>query len=449
MVDENRLTEVIEFGSAGEGLGSLVHRLAPFLGTPVPNLAPRHAAISRIKDALSIRRLGLSNAVEIGFTSRDPLRSATIANAIAQGYIAGQTELMRKTAADSTSRLREILTEIRDKAFAIDPPLQGSVLTTPEAGAQAQARVRELQNRAETYRVLYNSLLQRSFMESIDPVSLSGARVISPADAPAQRSWPRAVSILAIFAACGAIGGMGRALLRQATDRSLRTVEDVQRLTRPNRVIGVSKIRRWAWKIEKSRRKDLQLAYVRGSAGLHLAMSKLAATSQGKGRRSGWIMGVAAPTPGAGASSVAAHLARIIAETGQKTLLIDANWQKPSIAPAAPNENPSRTLARTPATIPIEPVSLDVLTLRPAGSVSELRASLSIFTTLHQLRAECDWMAVDFHSAKETVDLEACMSALDEVIVVAEARQVSSEDLRNVLRLIPAGKIATVVLNKI
>jgi uncharacterized protein involved in exopolysaccharide biosynthesis/Mrp family chromosome partitioning ATPase len=469
VVDQNRLTEVKEFEAGGDSLRALIYSQAQLLRSdevvgPVvdalmsrfaplfsPGAAtqptPRDATIGRVKDALSIRRLGLSNAVEIGFTSRDPLRSAAIANAIAHAYIGSQIDLKRKAAEDAVSRLRNSLAEIRDKAFAIESSVEGSLLTTPEAGAQAQARNRELQNRAETYRVLYNSLLQRSYMESVDQLSFSSARVITSAEAP--RSWPRPILVLAIAAACGAVTGIAHALFRQARDHSLGTREDVQRSTGPCHIASVSKIKMRAWK-SGSLRRDLQHAYMIFSPNLYSAMGKLAVTLQGRrSRQSGLIIGVAAPTPGTGASSVAAHLSRVIAETGQKTLLVDANWRKPSIALGAPDEKPGRKLARALATVPMEPESLDVLVLRPGAATSELNASLSIVTTLQQLQAEYDCMVVDFHSAEQTADLEASMTAINEVIVVVEARRTSSDSLGRVLRLIPRDKIAAVVLNKV
>ena len=473
VVDKNRLTEVEEFAGGGDGLSAIMSRflrngLNTIMSRFVPPVSPgskgtdtvlRHATIVGVKRALSISRVGLSNAVDIAFTSRDPLRSAAIANAIAQGYIDSETDLKRKARVDAASSLRNSLAEIRDKAFAIEPSVEGSVLTTPEAVAQAQARNRELQNKAETYRALYNSFLQRSYMESVDQSSYSGARVITSAEAPNRQNWPRPMLALAIAAACGVVGGLGHALLRQATDHTLRTVEDVRRSIGPYRIASVPKIGRRAWETGKSHRTDLQRAYVMRSTGLYHAIGKLAVTLQGRrSRRSGLIIAVAAPAPGAGASSVAAQFSRIIAETGQKILLVDANWRKSSFALSEVDENSGQKLASAVTTIGpscwvgsnrVERGSLDVLVLRPAAPISELNSSLSIVSSLQKLLADYDCVVVDFDSTEQTGDLEGSMAVIDEVIVVAEARRTSSESLDGLLRLIPGNKIAAVVLNKV
>ena len=183
---------------------------------------------------------------------------------------------------------------------------------------------------------------------------------------------------------------------------------------------------------------------------LYDAVSKLAVRLRdGQIWPTGWIIGVATSTDGAGTSTVAVHLAKIMAESGQKTLLLDANWRKPSTGQALLNASPSRKLARGLATIHLEAECLDVFMLRATTPVSELNASLSIVSTLELLRADYDCIVIDFHSGAQTADLQACIAFTDDVVVVAEARRTTSESLCGFLRELPGNKIATVILNKV
>jgi uncharacterized protein involved in exopolysaccharide biosynthesis/Mrp family chromosome partitioning ATPase len=435
-----------EFGKAG-GVGRFISDLVTLV-SPAPTTPSRLATAVRVKRALIIRQVGTSNAIEIGFTSQDPLRSAAVANAIAQSYIQGQYELKRKARQDATAGLEEWLAELRDKAFAIDSSGQAS-LPTREAEEMARARLREQQNTAETYRLLHNSFLQRRYAETAD-ISIPSARAITLAETPIGRSWPQMAVVLAIAAVGGAAAGFGHALLRAATKMSLRTVEDVRQSTNLDRIAPVPKIRKRRWETASSGEEGLQPVYKKVSTGLYDAMGKVAVRLQtGQSQRSGLIIAVAAPTCGAGASSVAAHLAGVIAECGQKTVLVDANWRKPSAAKAMLNAEPSRKLARALVTVHLELKSFDVLVLRPTSPISELNASLSIATTLRHLQPLHDCVVVDFHSAEQTVDLEVSMDVIKHVIVVVEARRTYSESLRDFLRCIPKDKLATVVLNKV
>jgi hypothetical protein len=55
----------------------------------------------------------------------------------------------------------------------------------------------------------------------------------------------------------------------------------------------------------------------------------------------------------------------------------------------------------------------------------------------------------DFPAAEQTVDSEASITIINDVIVVVEAGRTTSESLHGLLRMIPTAKIASVVLNRI
>ncbi|HET9717856.1 MAG TPA: hypothetical protein VFP60_16895 [Pseudolabrys sp.] len=505
VVDQNRLIESKEFG---KGHGGLYTRIIGYLGIQRPTRSPRHATIINVKRALSVRRVGLTNVVEIGFTSQNPEGAATIANAIAQNYIENQRELNAKAIAGA-------------KALAIAQQSNDYSLVAPDAGDQGRARLRE-QSRAETYQSLYKGFLQQA--QTAQQQFPAAARVITPAQPPTERSWPRALLILAVAAAGGAFGGVAHALLRHVTDNRLMTAEDVHRSTDIERIITIPKM---SWHTrEDSHQESLQPAYIRWSARFSDAMGKAAVWLHGLQRQRGALtIGVVAPTEGAGASSVAAHLAKVIAESGQRTLLVDANWRKSLAHPPVPNSGPAlkqsfytwadgdvtnaefsnqsgttralqaigtsgtddtkhsqnvddvqvasvevastthlplitnfetqvpESLARTLGTIHLEPEQLDVLVLRARNRISELNAALSIIKTV-QSQDKYDCVIVDFHSADQTADLEASvrwggvMAVIKKVIVVAEAGKTTSQRLRDFMQIVPRKKVAGLVLNK-
>ena len=445
-VDQLLLTKDEEFGQAAGGIRALI---VSFLsaGEATIDHMPRYRTTLRIRGALSVRRLGVSNAVEVGFTSRNPHRSAAIANAIVQSYMDSRSDLERKAREDAATQLRERLAALRSKAFAVTPPQDLS--TTSQSPEQAEARSRELQSNAEGFGALYDSLLRRAYADSEPEFSSLRLRVITPAELPLRRSWPPAILVLAIVVAGGA-AGICHALLKEATDHSVKTAADVWRLTGINRIAEVPRIEGQSWKIGGSRAEGLQPSYALVSGKFDTAMGKVAVRlQQEENRRSGLVIGVAAPGDGAGTSSVAAHLARTLTESGHKILLVDANWRKPSTRQAMLNSSPSRKLGRRHATIHLGDENTEVLVLRATDAISEMNASLSIVSTLQLLHVEYDYVVVDFPAAEQTVDLEASMTVINDVIVVVEAGRTTSESLYGLLRMIPRAKLASVVLNKI
>ncbi|SIT53549.1 conserved hypothetical protein [Mesorhizobium prunaredense] len=439
-------------------------QLASLFGTELPTVEPniRHQAMVLVRRAFSVSQLGFSSAVEIGVTSTDPQFSAMLANAIADGYIGNQRERRRAARAEETSDLHKRLAELREKAFATESLKE--LPSDPESAETARILFREQQSAAEVYRSLYNALLQRSQSDSASSL-IPSARVITAAEPPRQRSWPPTVLVVALSVMAGGVAGVGHALIRQALNHRLITVEDVHRSTGLDRIVGIPRIPRRRWNVVGPCEQSLQPVYSKDAPELHSSLSKIATRMRGvqgrqvskiatrmrgvQGGQGGFVIGVASPLGKSGSSTVAVHLARVIAATGQKTLLVDANWQKPSMDQPMLNAEPGRKLARAFATIPADQEGLEVLALRPTGSISDLNASLAISAALQHLQQEYSCIVVDFHSTDRTADLEAAMGVISEVLLVLKARRTYADHLEGILRIIPAEKLSAVILTRI
>jgi Mrp family chromosome partitioning ATPase/capsular polysaccharide biosynthesis protein len=448
VVDTNRLAEDGEFGRSSGGLLTLLSQaVRSLLGYGTAPAEPRYATIVRVRRELSVLRLGMSNVLEIRFTSRSPVRSAEFANAIIHSYIDGRLMVQRKQHEEAASLLWARLAELRDKAFPVDSPQDG-LAAASDSRPQARARFREQQDQTQAYRELYDRLLQRAYSDSPEQLSSADVLIITPAEPPLMAN--SIMTFVLAFTCIGGVAGFGHALLKHMKDHGLTTIEDVQRSTGIDRAAAVPNVKLQAWTTKDPLPGYLQPVYLSVSPLVHEAMARLAVRLQdGQNHRRGWIVGIAGPTDGTGVSTIAAHLARTIAESGQKTLLVDANWQKPTPDHVFLNASESRTLAKRLATIRLGPESLDILVLRATTPISELNASLSIVSTLETLRLEYDYIVVDFHSAEQTADFEAAKTATDQVVVVAEARRTASGSLCSFLQEIPSNRTAAIILNKL
>jgi succinoglycan biosynthesis transport protein ExoP len=81
-------------------------------------------AVKRFTDRLRSERVGLSYVIEVSFVSRDPEKSARIANAVANGYINDQLEAKFDLTKRAGSWLQTRLNELRDQAEAADQEVQ-------------------------------------------------------------------------------------------------------------------------------------------------------------------------------------------------------------------------------------------------------------------------------------------------------------------------------------
>lgn len=448
VVDEKGLTQDPEFGRPSNGLRALlIHYVRPFVrSTPAPVREPRYATIIRVRHGLSVHRVGTSDVLEIDFTSRDANRSADFVNAIIQSYVNSGAALQAAARAETESHVRKLLIELRDKAFPV-PSSDTDAAVASETGPETRARFLEQQDRTDTYRALYGRLLQRA-LGAADRESLAAnIRVITPAAPPLLAS--SSLVIVAAFTVIGGVFGFVHALFREATDDTLRNMEDVQRLDGADRVAVIPKLNAVELQAEGEVHGPLQTAYTAAAAPVYDAMARLAVTLRDGGNwHSGWVVSIASPTQGAGVSVAAAQLARVIAESGQKTILLDANWRQAAHGQALLSASQGRKLARGLGSVQRETNSLVVLMLRATTPLSDLNASLSVVSAIEVLRAEHDYVLVDLHACDQTADLEAVMSVTDQVIMVAESGRTTSRSLRSCLRKIPRHKLAAVVLNK-
>ncbi|MGB7102188.1 MAG: exopolysaccharide transport family protein [Xanthobacteraceae bacterium] len=91
------------------------------------------AALNALKRAVRVKRAERTYVVDVSVTSRDPAKAARIANAIAQAYLAEQTDVRSDAARQISQSLSARLTELKD-------------------------RVRQAEDRVETYKARNNIL---------------------------------------------------------------------------------------------------------------------------------------------------------------------------------------------------------------------------------------------------------------------------------------------------
>ncbi|RTM05643.1 MAG: polysaccharide biosynthesis tyrosine autokinase [Bradyrhizobiaceae bacterium] len=77
-------------------------------------------ALSVFEKRLSIKRVGLSYVIEIGFQSTSPARAAGIANAIAEAYIVDSLEAKYQSSRRAASWLQDRIKELRSQASAAE-----------------------------------------------------------------------------------------------------------------------------------------------------------------------------------------------------------------------------------------------------------------------------------------------------------------------------------------
>ncbi|MDN5869432.1 MAG: polysaccharide biosynthesis tyrosine autokinase [Nitrococcus sp.] len=200
---------------------------------------------------------------------------------------------------------------------------------------QAEVQLRALERKAEANRQLYESLLDgyeravalTSNNNSLEPI----ARAVSAAMPPRDPSFPK----VPVFAAVGfvffGLTGVGTALVLGASDTRIYTRSDVEEKLGLRHIASFPIVSREELRKEKVRavheyvienpRSLLAIAHERCKATLELSVVE----------RPVKLVAIGSSLPGEGKTTFATCLARVMARSGLKTLVIDADLRKASL----------------------------------------------------------------------------------------------------------------------
>ncbi len=326
-----------------------------------------------------------------------------------------------------------------------------AVVSEAHTGGQAQVQLRELEANKETATTIYDSFLHR-YMEAAqqqDALPVSETRLISPAAAPMNKSAPKGGLTLLAAVAIGGVLSFGVAFLREASDRVLRTTDQVEAnlhvaclamvpalkpgaASRPAGKVAGSDDESPPIEVPSARSRDL-LQQVVGAPFSRFTEAirsiKVAADVNGA-LKSHRIIGVTSTLPNEGKTSIASNLAHLIADAGARAVLVDADLRSPSLSnrldPGAQGLVDvvlgTATLESALVTLPSSPG----LAFLGAGSIAklvhtnEILASAAMKKLMEGLRAQYDYVIVDLSPVAPIVDVRATGHIIDTYIFVVE-----------------------------
>ncbi|MCA1512325.1 polysaccharide biosynthesis tyrosine autokinase [Bradyrhizobium yuanmingense] len=121
VIRDLRLIEDPEFTRNGGGvLGATLDFVSALIsdGRPLSEFELTRKALERFEKNRTIKRLGMTYVMEIGFTSLDPVKAARISNAIADAYIVDQLEAKYQATRRASVWLQDRIKELRTQASA-------------------------------------------------------------------------------------------------------------------------------------------------------------------------------------------------------------------------------------------------------------------------------------------------------------------------------------------
>ena len=306
-------------------------------------------------------------------------------------------------------------------------------------------RYNTLKREVDTNRSLYEGLLQRQ--REVDVAGGIGANnifVVDEATVPGSPSSPRLGRTLVIALMLGLVVGLGSALLLEHLDDTIRSVEEMERIT-GLATLGIIP------KVSANDSPEYEFADPRsalGEAYRSLCTSLQFTTASGLPRS----LVVTSAGPAEGKSIVATAIARHFAGMGLKVLLVDADMRNPSLHKrlGLPNDKGLSNYLTGACTPPqtFQATDLDSLAFMSSGPLPPSAADLLGNAKLHSLLSVglevFDLIVVDAPPVMGLADATLLANAVQSTIFIVGSGQSRAGQLRTTLRRLEMGRSAVI-----
>jgi len=376
--------------------------------------------------AISVQPVRDTQLIDLHVEYPDPAIAAKLANTLPQVFVDFNNKQKTARYQELKQALQQQLQELDQEIKNADAELQQLV---DASDANSKARQTVLEDRLAQFRSTYgNVLAQLEGIRLTEANAQDTITVVEPAEAPLHPIRPRVLMNTLLAAIVGGMIGLGAAFLIEYLDDTIKTPDDIARLTTLS-TLGIIAKRKNSKNGEnggfvtiEDPRSPVAEAYRAIRTGIQFAgvdapMRTLVVTS---------------PGPGEGKSTTAANLAVVMAQMGKKVALIDADLRKPIQHKrwGVPN-----TVGLTGALLMddvlddlenlLTPTAVDNLWLLTSGQLphnpSELLGSHKLKQLTEQLLRKLDILIFDSPPTLAVTDPVILGQTMDGVIIVIDA----------------------------
>jgi succinoglycan biosynthesis transport protein ExoP len=413
---------------SADGVVELVQRRTGWKGT-----------LTDLRRPLRVTLLGGTQTMRIRYRAGHPEQARLGAQLFAESYLTYRSNLATASRDGSRQSLEAALRGVTDRITRV----QSSLRSTP-AGAQAAGDA-----------LLEEAAPYQARLAEVNVINTKAAGTVdAPANLPAAPSGPGALLATGVGALLGLAAGVSIASLRGAFDRRIRGRGDLEAQLGAPVLAAVPRTRR-----EGHRQGSLvTLAIPDGPAAE--AYRGLRARIMSMADRWGLkTVMVAGPTPESGTTAIAANLAVSMAATGRRVALVSADLRSPDLHRYFGMGN-DRGLSNVltgemaPSEATQELLGLETLQVLPAGPAvaepAELVESGPMRVVLDERCEVADFVVVEAPAALSASEALTLAPMVDGIVVVADARHATREELAEVgdqLRLVGGNVVGAVLCN--
>ena len=393
--------------------GPVVEGMAQRLGLPTDQ-----RSIARLQSGITVTPIRDTQLLEVKVEGADPTLIAQMANTLPEVFIDRNQQLqMGRVGGLKTSLEKEIASVQDDIARA-----QSSL-----AGNSDDAQRQRLETSLAQYRTTLSSLATNYNQIRIAEAQATNNVVIAkPAVVPLNPVRPRTMTNVLLALIVGGMLAVGAAFLVEYLDDTVKSPDDVTRVTGLSTLGAIARLK------DAAGTQRQLIAWVQTKApeteAYRTLRTNIQFSSVDKPIRT---MLVTSSGPGEGKSTTAANLAVVMAQTGQKVILVDTDLRRPVIHKTfgVPNNVGITTALLAGQDIDlaayVQPTEIENLTVLTSGPIppnpSELLGSHRMAHVIEQLSQVADLVIFDTPPVLVVTDASVLGRQVDGVLLVADA----------------------------
>jgi polysaccharide biosynthesis transport protein len=414
-------------------------------------------SIPQIRDSLVIQRLqqelGLREANLAALLTRYRHKHPSVIQA--NGEIETMKEKIKQEAKFALDALRNNANFLKKREEALIANVEAETAKQQTLNA-LRIEYDALKRESENAKTIYsNVLLRRNETELLSRLAANNIVLVDPAPVPTSPVKPKVILTILFGIFGGVLAGVGLAFFVNYLDDSIKSQDDVENTLGLAFLGYVPNI-----KTNSVVERDLQAhSHPQSNAaeGFRTIRATLSLTHKPEKLR---LVSVTSTIPSEGKSLVASNLAIVSAQTGLRTLLVDADLRRPSVHKAFQLHSPTGLSAfLTGETSDLEDIThksevpnLDVICCGAIpASPSELIGSARMQTFLELVKDKYDRVVLDCPPISAVSDPLVIAAKTDGVVFVAKFNKIRREHARrSVQRIQSAGiHIMGAVINDI
>jgi capsular exopolysaccharide synthesis family protein len=387
--------------------------------------------------------------IDIVATARDPGSAAAYANAIPAAFLSQVSDTTTRESSLDASRLQEQVNAVQADVDRL----------TAEMASLNEKQTKYAADKTQVdydVAVLAQLRLNLSAVLSATNTKSVPITVVTPATPPAAPTKPLRKLDLAVAGAGGLIVAAAAMLILAALDTSITSSEELAEATGSPTLAIVRSFRRTGRKRVHGRQ-ALVLSSEEPRFADAFRKLRVALMAAEPDRRPRTVM-VTSALPHEGKTSVAVNLAVLHAQSGQRVLLVEADFERPALASVFGHEGALGLSQIVSGDIDIDdallPTRLDGLSLLAAGPGGPERIALlssrRLEAVLDELRSRCDLLIIDTASVVSAAESAALCRWVDVVLLVVAAGRTPRDRITQGISVLRAagGVVTGTILNQ-